>query len=331
MRGIFTMRIDIITNSTQLPLLDNSDFFHSQELFRMIEHTPDIAPCMAVAYAENGTVLAHIMAQLRHRRSWIPVPLSRHGRIYGEGVYAENLSEEERARLFGMMLKKLKKYLEAKRSLSIELSDLSKKMFGYGQLRENGFFPIPWLQIHNSLHSKPPRERLSEKALHRIKRAQAAGVEAKEVFDEKSIRKFHRLLRHYYRFRKQRYIPDMALMREIAASDNGHIYVTYFKDYVIGGSVVVDSKGDAMIWHEVARKLSYSIVHPRVITIWYAINEAYKRGARHFHFMNVGLPYSHNKYQDFLLDFGGKPVTAFRWFHFRFSWINRLLAWVYRL
>ncbi|GAB6982655.1 GNAT family N-acetyltransferase [Prevotella dentasini] len=324
------MKVDIITDGTQLPRLDAFDFFHSRELFWMIEHTPGLAPCMAVVYADDNTVLAHLLAQLRHQRNWITLPLFYHGRIYGEGEYREGLSEEERARLFGLMLGKIKEYFMTKRCLSIEVSDVSRKMFAYSIFRENGFFPVPWMQIHNSLHSRHPKERLSEKALHRIRRAQRGGVQTREAHNDGEIEKFHRLLCHYYRFRKQRYIPDMELMRQIAANPNGHVYVTLFKGHIIGGSVVVDSKGDAMLWYEMARKRSYSFFYPRVITVWNVIEEAYRRGARHIHFLNVGLPYSHNKYQDFLLEFGGKPITSYRWFHIRFSWINRMLAWVYR-
>ncbi len=46
--------------------------------------------------------------------------------------------------------------------------------------------------------------------------------------------------------------------------------------------------------------------------------------------MDVGLPFRHNRYRDFILSFGGKEVSTYRWFRFSFSWLNRVIGWFYR-
>jgi hypothetical protein len=44
----------------------------------------------------------------------------------------------------------------------------------------------------------------------------------------------------------------------------------------------------------------------------------------------VGLPFRKNTFRDFILRFGGKPVSTFRWFRCSIRWINSLLKWIYR-
>lgn len=68
------MEIRVYTNSEELPQLDCSNFFHSQELFWMIEHTPRMFPCMAIAQDESGKVYGQILAIIRHRFTFLPLP-----------------------------------------------------------------------------------------------------------------------------------------------------------------------------------------------------------------------------------------------------------------
>lgn len=71
-----------------------------------------------------------------------------------------------------MMLKAVTQKFNHKLCLYIEFSDISNKMFAYRHFRQNGYFPIPWQEIHNSLHSLPPEKRISEKALSKIETAE---------------------------------------------------------------------------------------------------------------------------------------------------------------
>lgn len=52
------------------------------------------------------------------------------------------------------------------------------------------------------------------------------------------------------------------------------------------------------------------------MTIWQALSDAQEQDAQHLHFMDAGLPLKSNLYREFILGFGGKPVTKFRWFRF---------------
>jgi hypothetical protein len=46
--------------------------------------------------------------------------------------------------------------------------------------------------------------------------------------------------------------------------------------------------------------------------------------------MDVGLPFRHNPYRDFILSFGGKEVSTLRWFRINFRWANKLASWLWR-
>lgn len=325
------MEIRVYTNSEELPQLDCSNFFHSQELFWMIEHTPRMSPCMAIAQDESGKVYGQILAIIRHRFTFLPFHLFDHARIYGEGTYDNNTTFKDKSQLFSDLINTLVKHLKAHGCRHIEISHISKKMFGYKALRKQRFFPVPWTQIHNSLHSKQPEERAEDKTLYRIARAYKTGIVTREAQNDEEIKKLYRLVKSYYRFRKQRHIPDEKLFLLIGQSINGHIYVTIYKDKIIGGSLVVDSGKDAMLWYDTALKKRYLLHYPHHATIWHAIQMAYQQGREHIQILNIGLPFKHSKYRNFMLSFGGKPISSYRWFHFSMPWINNFLFWYYRI
>ena len=75
---------------------------------------------------------------------------------------------------------------------------------------------------------------------------------------------------------------------------------------------------------------SFAFVHPDILTIWHTLKTAHSRGFEHMFFLDVGLPFQKNAFRDFILAFGGKQTSGYRWFHCSIGWINRLLSWFYR-
>lgn len=292
----------------------------------MIEHAPGMSPYMAVALDDNDKVIAQLLTMLRRRGSWLPPYLFTQGRIYGDGVYA---NKEQREELFALMLNKTKRYLHRRRCFYIEVSDISKKMFGYRSFKHNGFFPVAWMQICNSLDEMPPELLVDEKIALRIRNGYEQGVETRAAKDETEVRLFYRQLKAYYRFRPQRYIPNELLFRNLLHNDSYAINVTTYKDNVIGGSVIIYDNDKAYLWFSSAKKHRYPHIHPDILTIWHAIKSSYCAGCKQLYFLNVGLPFEHNPYREFLLSFGGTPVSTYRWFHFTFTWINTLLSKIY--
>ena len=217
-----------------------------------------------------------------------------------------------------------------RRVLYIEVSNLSQKMFGYRQFREQGFFPVRWMSIHNSLHSRRPEERISERMKKRIDAAYERGLTTQEVQTDEQFEAFMRLLHHHHWLKPKRYIPDEQFFRGIQAGGHGRLYVTCYKGHVVGCSAVAYSGENAYLWYSAFRRKSYAIVHPDLLTIWHAISDSHRLGCQHIFFLDVGLPFRKNPFRDFILSFGGKPVSTYRWFSCSIRWVNALLSWIYR-
>ena len=321
--------VHIITNQGDLPSLDNSNFFHSRQLFEIARQTPRQKPYMVVAETAEGQVVAHMLAIVRYRASWFPPYLYMHCRILGEGVYTYPRGEMTESALFGSMLDALRSKL-SNRVLYIEVSNLSQKMFAYRELKQRQFFPVHWMSIHNSLHSHTPEERISERLQKRIDNAYAKGVVTDEVKDEADFNSFIKLLKHHHWLKPKRYIPDAKFFHLMKHEGHGRLYLTRYHDHIIGCSAVAYSQQNAYLWYTAFRRKSFAMLHPDELTLWHAIKDAHRRGFQHIYFLDVGLPFSRNPFREFILRFGGKPVSTYRWFRFSTRWVNGILSWIYR-
>lgn len=303
------------------------NFFHSPELFGIVEKTPGQWPYMAVAIDSEGHVAGHLLALIRRRGSLLPPYFFTQGRIYGEGEYREDVNRQE---VFGLLLNAITKKIRRKLCLYVEFSDLSQKMFGYRYFRENGYFPVNWQEIHNSLHSKSPKERISDKMYRRICRLYEMGVVTREVSSQTEMDAFYKMLNGFYRMKIRRLIPPIDQFRQLYASDNAKIFVTTYHGKMIGGCACAYSEGNAYLWYLASKRKSYPLLHPNLMTIWNALNYAYAHNYAHFFFLDAGLPWKRSRFREFILRFGGKPVAKYRWFRFSIGWLNRVLTWLYR-
>jgi hypothetical protein len=304
-----------------------NNFFHSAELFHILEKTPGQWPYMAVATDEEGRIVGHLLAQVRRRGSWMPPYLYTQGRIYGEGDYEDDVPREE---VFGVLLRQLTRKLRRQLCLYIEFSDISKKMFGYRLFRQNGYFAVSWQEVHNSLHSRSPYERITDRMARRIDRLYKQGVVTREAQTDEEVHLFYKLLNRFYRLKMRRIIPPEHQIRSLYKSDFGRIFITTYKEKVIGGCVCVYTEGNAYLWYLASRRKSFPHLHPNMMTVWYAILWAWKHNYAHIFFLDVGLPYNSNPYRKFILSFGGKPVSKYRWFRFSVGWVNRFFSWFFR-
>ena len=342
------MNAKIYTSGDTLPPgLMEDNFFHSPQYFALCQHTPRHRPYLVVLQDEKGEIAAQMLAVVRYRTSWFPPYYYMHCRIMGEGVYRDLPSPEEKAsstgststsgavtEAFAMMLQTITSKL-GRRMLYVEVSHLSHKMLGYRQFRDNRYFPVRWMSIHNSLHSRTPEERISSSLQHRIDNAYQRGVITDEVQSDDDFREFMRLLRHHNWLKPKRYIPADEFFQQLRQPTddetvNGRLFLTRYRGHIVGCSAVVYSCGQAYLWFAAYRRKTYAFAHPRELTIWHAIKDSHQRGCDHIFFMDVGLPFRKNKFRDFILRFGGKPESTYRWFRFSIRWLNSLLSWIYR-
>ncbi len=304
---------------------DNIGYFHSRELMELYESTPGLRPYMAVVVDDDDHILSTLLAVERSRRSWLPPYLYKHVRILGEGFYVDKPDNM----LFSMMIDCLTHTL-GHRNLYMEVSNLSQKMFGYGPLRAAGYFPVRWMSIHNSLHSRTPEERINPKQLKRIQHAIEHGIITKPVENDEEFMAFIKLLRRHHWLKPRRFIPDKKFFYALMKQQRCTLFITQYNNHVIGCSCCVFIDDDAYLWYSASRRKSFAALHPNAVTYWNTIQYAYKKGCQHIRFMDVGLPFRRNPYRDFILSFGGKEVSTFRWFRISIPWINRLASWLWR-
>lgn len=322
--------VNIYAKSEDLPTtLLAGNFFHSQELFRIAELSPGDSPYMVVA-TEKGSpaVMGQLLVIVQRRGNLLPPYLYTHAHAHGEGEYAEGVDVDG---LFSLMLDAVTAKLQRHLCLYIEFSGLGKKMFAYRHFRQQGYFPVAWQEVRNSLHSMTPEQRISDKLLQRIGKLYNKGVDTHIVRSDGEIRKFHTLLRRFYFLKPRRYIPSLQYFRELAKSKDAMVCVTTYKGkMVIGGCACVFSKGNAYLWYLGAKRKTCAPLHPNLMTVWFALKYAHAHGAQHMCFMDAGLPWHKNLFREFILGFGGKPVAKYRWFKFHSRPINWLLKWIYK-
>ncbi len=323
-------RIVTYTRSADIPLMQCRDFFHSTRLFRIYEQTPRHRPLMVVAFAGNEPK-AHLLAVVRYRWSLLPPYLFTRCRVMGEGDYA-GVEPGDGESLFGLMLNALTRRLRH-RVLYVEFSNLSRKMFGYKEFRRAGYFPVHWMVVYNSLHSREPEGRLSERMKRHIARAEKRGVTTTVVDNEDDLQSFVRLMQAHNRLKPRRHIPDIAFFRGLMTEGNQgdtRLFISKYKGHTVGCCACVYWGGNAYVWHLASLRKSYVKLHPDAATVWAVIKHAHANGYSHIVFMDVGLPFRRNRFREFILRFGGKPVSSYRWFLVTVGWINNVFKWIYK-
>lgn len=323
------LKVTIYQHAKELPPIPASNYFHSPEMMELCERTPRMKPYMAVVSQADGTVTAHMLAVIYYRRSWLPPYLYNHIRVVGTGVYHLTDDNHTEQYLFGKMAEALTERMQ-NRTLYIEFSHLSQKMYGYKDLKRLGFFPVKWMNIHNSLHSRTPEERIVERQMRRIENAQERGAVTKLVETAEEFQLFSKLLRRHNWLKPRRYLPDDAFFKGMMQSNRCRLFITKYHEKVIGCCACVNSDDDTYLWYSASRRKSYAMLHPNAVTIWEAMKNAHQEGMQHFRFIDVGLPFRRNPYRDFILSFGGKEVSGFRWFRINIRWVNALASWWWR-
>ena len=333
------IEVRIYSENEELPHLLEGNFFHSLELFQIGEKVPSDTPIMAVA-TQEGRVVGQMLAMIHRRHILIPPFIYIHAHVHGEGAY---LDEETAEATFPTLLHAMTRELTRRHTLYIEFSEIQKKMFGYRHFRRTGYYPIAWQEVYNSLHSKTPEERLTDKAKMQIEAAERKGLKCHSTSDENEVGKFYQLYRNFYKMKPRRYVPPREYFEQISKSSEAKVFVTTYdkkhlgikkasyENKILGGCTLAFSDSDAYLWHLASLRKSYRYLHPDALTVWHAIQYAHQRGFKHLHFMDVGLPWKRNPYREFIRSFGGKPVAKYRWFRCNIGIINRLMKWIYKL
>jgi hypothetical protein len=324
------IRVEIYKKSVDLPLMTDHTLFHSKELFALYEETRGHTPIMFVAY-EGDRYLMHLLAVVQRDKRLLSHLLVRRCVVLGEGDCDDAVDNKEE--VFGAVVTRLTEWA-LHNSFAIEFRNLSDSLFGYRYFRANGYFPVNWLRVYNSLHGeKTVEQRLSPSRLRQLKKAFRTGAEVREVQSKEEVHLFVRMLRHVYSSHIRKYFPDETfffnIFRHSSQPGVAKTFVVCYKEKIIGGAVCIYSGTTAYLWFSGGMRKTYAAQYPGVLAVWKAMSDARASGYRHFEFMDVGLPFKRHGFREFVLRFGGKQVSTRRWFHFRMKWLNRLFVRLY--
>lgn len=324
------LKLTTYRRGSELPDLPGSDSFHSTDLFRIYEATPGYAPLLIVV-SEAERPVAKLLAVVRKSVRLFPPSLIRRCEVYGAGEYFDDSSDKEA--LFGEMLLRLTQ--EAlHHAFLIEFRNLDNALFGYKAFRENRYFPINWLRVHNSLHSvEKVEERFSASRIRQVKKGLRNGATVHEAHTPEEIRRFAHMLHHVYSMKVRRHFPGtdffQQLENQMVNGKRGKIFIVTYRNKIIGGSACIYSNDTAYLWFSGGMRKTYALQYPGILAVWKALDDAKQCGYRHLEFMDVGLPFHRHGYREFVLRFGGKQISTRRWFRFRWNWLNRMLTKFY--
>ena len=324
------IRLMTYRRGSTLPPLPGESLPNSSELFQVYGQTPGYAPVLVVA-SIDGKPVAKLQAVIRRSVRLFPPSIIKRCELFGTGEYFDDsLPKDE---LFGLMLEHLTNKV-LNECFLIEVRNLPTALFGYKHFRHNGYFPINWIRVYNSLHSLSPEERIDSKRMRQILRALKQGVILQEARTEEEKSLFLHLLKRHYSSKLRKHFPHLQLFQlltqETSERNVSRIFTVKYKDRIIGGSFCMYSDDHAYLCFSFGLRKTFARLHPNALAVWAALTDAHQRGYRHFEFFDAGLPYQKVGYRNFILSFGGKQVSTRRWFRFRWEWLNRLSGWLYR-
>ena len=324
------IRLMTYRNESAIPTLPEQSLSNSSELFQVYGQTPGYTPILVVASIDE-TPIAKLQAVIRRSVRIFPPSLIKRCEIFGIGEYFNDTYSQEE--LFGLMLEHLTNEV-LKDCFLIEFRNLPTALFGYKHFRRNGYFPINWIRVYNSLHNLSPKERLESKRKRQINRSFKYGVTLQEAQTEEDKKTFLQLLKLHYSSKLRKHFPDTKLFQLLTQGSTtgsiSRIFTVKYKNRIIGGSFCMYSCDRAYLCFSFGLRKTFAWLHPNTMAIWAALIDAYQRGYPHFEFIDAGLPFQKVGYRNFILSFGGKQVSTRRWFRFRWEWINKLFTKLYQ-
>ena len=268
------IRLTTYRKGNSIPALPGYTIFNSTELFRVYELTRGYEPILIVAYLEERPV-AKLLAVIRKSVRLFPPSIIKRCEIYGNGEYFDETQNREE--LFSYILEHLTHEVLQK-SFLIEFRNLDNPLFGYKAFRKNKYFPINWLRVYNSLHSRTPLERLSVSRKRQINKALKSGAYIEVADNDKDITLFSKMLKKAYSSQVRKHFPDLNFFRLLTwqrpDKEMAKIFLVKYKDKIIGGSVCVFSNGNAYLWFSGGMRKTYAFLYPGVLAVWAALTYA---------------------------------------------------------
>lgn len=326
------MRIELYNKGEVPPEFDGTAPFHSVTLFHIFEKTQGVEPVLLMAYDDDGNPIGRLLGVIKNKYKWFPPFYFKLCSVYGLGDYfnPNKILQEE---VFTELLKKLIDALNS-RCFVIEFRNLESPLFAYRQFRRNGFFPVAWLRIYNSLHNKTPLERLSKQYKSYVRKALKNGAVAQIANTEEDLDQTLLFFNKYFASRSGRYFPNTHFFKQVYSlnekRENLQVFYVKYLDKIIGGSICFFYEKRAYLLFSCGLRKSYPLQHPGIMAVWEAINYAHKHNYDHFEFLDAGMTAKRQiGYLRFILNFGGKQMSSRRWYRVSWRWLNKILEKIY--
>lgn len=221
------IQVNIYEQSKDIPDLPGTNVFHSTELFQILEQTPGYRPVLLVAWEGNKAVGKLLCITRRNARI---TGLCNKTYAYGTGEYFHSAVKDET--IFGKFLSYLTVRFQDD-SFFLEFRNLEQSLFGYKYFRQNGYFPVRWLRVRNSIHHTALDKWASPSRKRQIARGLKNGAQMDVVNNRKDLEEFFAMLRKYYASKIHRFLPDLrffiSLLEHPTRDKLGQIFVIRYK------------------------------------------------------------------------------------------------------
>lgn len=94
----------------------------------------------------------------------------------------------------------------------LEFRNLEEPLFGYRYFRRNGYFPVRWLRVRNSIHHEQLDKWMSSSRKRQIARGLKNGASMEIASDPETVKAFFAMLKKYYSAKIHRYLPDFRFL-----------------------------------------------------------------------------------------------------------------------
>ena len=178
----------------------------------------------------------------------------------------------------------------------IEFRNLDNPLFGYKAFRKNKYFPINWLRVYNSLHSRTPLERLSVSRKRQINKALKNGAYIEVADNDKDITLFSKMLKKAYSSQVRKHFPDLKLFPSFDMATprqrNAKSFWSNTKIKLSEDRFAYFSNGNAYLWFSGGMRKTYAFLYPGVLAVWAALTYA---GKKDMNILSLWMPDSHSR------------------------------------
>ena len=220
-----------------------------------------------------------------------------------------------------------------KRCFLIECRNIPEGLFGYGAFKKNNFFAINWLKIIYDFSIYNLDQMMYPIRKKAIGRAKAMGVKIVSITSSEQIEEVASLMKRQFSTRVLKHLPSKPFLyqfyQELVLKGFGQIYLIYHKNLLIGTSLSIFWGEDAYLWFSTGSSAVNPLFYPQSVAVYAAIQDAIKRDYQTMEMLGTGRSFYYHQYTSLLRSFGGTQKSSRRWFRYNWSWLNRILHFIY--